>query len=63
MVDGETSDIAHDKMRKKFEQLTLRVEEHVEDYIDLAYALAMRLGQHGMEVNDEVKNRRILFDY
>lgn len=45
---NETSDIAHDKMRNEFEQLILRVEEYVRDYIARGKALMMKLEQHGM---------------
>lgn len=33
MIDDESSDVAHDKMRKTLEQLTLEVEESVRGYI------------------------------
>ena len=61
MIDDECNDIAHDKMRQEFEQLTLKVgEEPVRDYIARAKALTIKLEQHGMKINDEERNRRIL---
>ena len=52
---NETSDIAHDKMRNEFEQLIVRIEESVRDYIDRGKALMMKLEQHGMQLKDKEK--------
>ena len=46
-------------MRKAFEHLSLK-EESVRDYISRTKALIMKLEQHGIKVNDEERNRRIL---
>ena len=60
MVDDDNSDRARELAKKQFEELSMKDDESMKEYITRAKSLALNVKYHDIEVTEQAITRRIL---
>ena len=60
MVEDDNSDRAREMAKKQFEELSMKDDESMKEYIARAKSLALNIKYHNVEVTDQEISRRVL---